>query len=105
MKMNLSSLKPAAQPKVAARKAKQNNVSLLTKNEVRNNDDLLTKNNNRGRGRPAGTIKSVDKTMIGFRVTKSQQREIKQLALDLDTSVNDLLLRALEHYKQSLRVR
>lgn len=92
MSLNLSTLKPAAQPKPAPVKDEKKSVNVLTQNEGK-------------RGRPAGAIKAADKTMIGFRVTKSQAREIKQLALDLDTSVNDLLLKALDHYRQTLRVR
>lgn len=93
MKMNLSSLKPVALPKAAPVKEKENSVNLLTQNKSVK------------RGRPSGAIKAADKLMIGFRVTKSQKREIQQLALDLDVSVSDLLLRALDHYKQTLRVR
>lgn len=93
MKMNLSSLKPAALPKTSPVKTKENSVNVLTENKSVK------------RGRPSGAIKAADKPMIGFRVTKSQKREIQQLALDLDVSVSDLLLRALDHYKQTLRVR
>lgn len=93
MSLNLSTLKPTAQPKPAQNKAEPNSVNLSSENETGK------------RGRPAGTVKAADKVLIGFRATKSQAREIKQLALDLDTSVNDLLLRALDHYKQTLRVR
>lgn len=92
MSLNLSTLKPAAQPEPAPVKEENKSVNVLTQNEGK-------------RGRPAGEVKAADKTMIGFRVTRTQAREIKQLALDLDTSVNDLLLRALEHYKKTLRVR
>lgn len=92
MSLNLSTLKPAGEVKAASAKENQKNVNLLTQNK-------------NARGRPAGSVKSVDKTMIGFRVTKTQSRQIKQLALDLDVSVNELLVRALEHYRQALRVR
>lgn len=92
MSLNLSSLKPTTRPKTTPAKEEKKSVNVLTQNKGK-------------RGRPAGVVKAVDKTMIGFRVTKSQAREIKQLALDLDTSVNDLLLKALDHYRQALRVR
>lgn len=93
MSLNLTSLKSYNQPKPAPEKAAEVSVNLLTENKKGQ------------RGRPAGAIKAADKTMIGFRVTKTQAKEIKQLALDLDTSVNGLLLRALDHYKKALRVR
>lgn len=93
MSLNLTALKP-----VAGAKPLRNEDSAINVNKI-------TINKTGQRGRPAGAVKAADKTMIGFRVTKTQAKEIKQLALDLDTSVNDLLLRALDHYRKNLRVR
>lgn len=93
MSLNLTALKPVSGAKP------------LQKEEAAIDVNKTTKNKTGQRGRPAGAVKAADKTMIGFRVTKTQAKEIKQLALDLDTSVNDLLLRALESYKKGLRVR
>jgi len=49
--------------------------------------------------------KSADMVMIGFRVTPREKKEIARLALTLDTSVRDLMMRALDAFKKEKGIR
>ena len=49
--------------------------------------------------------KSADMVMIGFRVTPAEKKEISRLALTLDTSVRDLMMRSLDAFKKEKGIR
>lgn len=46
-------------------------------------------------------IKSADKKLIGFRLTKSNARQLEKMAYDEETSVQAFLLKTINLYRQA----
>jgi hypothetical protein len=67
--------------------------------------NLLTSQQEAGKKPVKKLAKSADMVMIGFRVTPAEKKEISRLALTLDTSVRDLMMRALDSFKKEKGIR
>ena len=67
--------------------------------------NLLTSQQEAGKKPVKKLAKSADMVMIGFRVTPAEKKEIARLALTLDTSVRDLMMRSLDAFKKEKGIR